>query len=86
MLGAPKRNGESLLQLSTVLQAVFLTALVAAVVWIAAVVSDDWSDWVVFGVILLTVVGAARAVFFRRYPTKKRTFVRSSEPGPDQRR
>ena len=72
------------MQLSTVLQALFGLALIAATIWIAALVSDSWADWVVFGVIILTVIGAARAVHVRRYPTKKRTFIRSS--GPDQRK
>lgn len=73
-------SGESLLQARTVLQAVFLVALVAAGIWVVAEVSEGWADWVVFAVIVLTVIGAARAVFFRRYPTKKRTFVRHGEP------
>jgi hypothetical protein len=71
----------SLLQLSTVLQALFLVALVAAAFWVVAQVATGWAGWVVFGVIVLTVIGAARAVFFRRYPTRKRTFIRSSRPG-----
>jgi hypothetical protein len=62
------------------LQGAFLVALVAAGIWVVAKVSEGWADWVVFGVIVLTVMGAARAVFFRRYPTKKRTFVRHSDP------
>lgn len=72
------------MQLSTVVQALFLLALAAAAVWVVAKVSTDWADWVVFGVIILTVIGAARAVFVRRYPTKKRTFIRHS--GPDRRK
>jgi membrane protein implicated in regulation of membrane protease activity len=73
-------SGESLLQARTVLQAVFLLALAAAGIWVVAKVSEGWADWVVFAVIVLTVIGAARAVFFRKYPTKKRTFVRHAEP------
>ena len=73
-------SGESLLQSSRVLQAVFLLALVAAALLVVAKVAQGWAGWVVFGVIVLTVVGGARAVFFRKYPTKKRTFVRHSEP------
>jgi intracellular septation protein A len=72
-------------QKSTVVQAVFLIVLAVAAVWVASRVADGWADWVVFGVIVMTVIGAARAVFVRRYPTKKRTFVRSSEPGPRPR-
>ena len=73
------------MQKSTVVQAVFLIVLVAAALWVTARVADNWADWVVFGVIVMTVIGAARAVFVRRYPTKKRTFVRSSDPGPRPR-
>ena len=73
-------SGESLLQSRTLLQAAFLLALAAAGIWVVAEVSEGWADWVVFAVIVLTVIGAARAVFFRRYPTKKRTFVRHSDP------
>jgi hypothetical protein len=62
------------------LQGAFLVALVAAGIWVVAKVSEGWADWVVFAVIVLTVIGTARAVFFRRYPTKKRTFVRHSDP------
>lgn len=40
---------------------------------------NDWSDWVVFGGILFTTVGAAVAVHKREYPTKKRTIVRDSD-------
>jgi hypothetical protein len=71
-------SGESLVQLSRVLQAVFLLVLVAAALWVVANVAKGWAGWVVFGVIVLTVIGGARAVFFRKYPTKKRTFVRHS--------
>jgi 1,4-dihydroxy-2-naphthoate octaprenyltransferase len=74
-------SGESLLQSRTLWQAVFLVALVAAGIWVVAKVSSGWADWVVFAAIVLTVIGAARAVFYRKYPTKKRTFVRHS--GPD---
>jgi len=42
--------------------------------------ATNWADWLVFGVIVLTTIGAARAVYTRRYPTKRRTFVRHSEP------
>jgi hypothetical protein len=73
-------SGESLLQSRTLLQGAFLLALVAAGIWVVAKVSEGWADWVVFAVIVLTVIGAARAVFFRKYPTKKRTFVRHSDP------
>jgi hypothetical protein len=57
----------------------FLVLVLAAVLVLAVTnVVDNWSDWVVLGVIVLTVVGVAIAVNNRRYPTKKRTFTRDS--------
>jgi hypothetical protein len=78
----PPANGRSLLQSRTVLQALILAAALAAGIYVVARVSDGWADWVVLAVIVLTVMGAARAIYTRRYPTKKRTFIRSSKPGP----
>jgi hypothetical protein len=70
------------MQSRTLLQAAIFALLVAALAWLVISNADDWSDWVVFAVIVLTTIGAARAVFTRRYPTKRRTFVRHSEPPP----
>jgi hypothetical protein len=43
--------------------------------------ADDWSDWVVFGVVICAALGGAIAIWNRQYPaaTKKRTFTRDSE-------
>ena len=60
---------------------VFL-AIVAALAWAVLSNMDNWADWVVFGVIVLTTIGAAIAIYPRRYPTKKRTFVRHSDRPP----
>jgi 1,4-dihydroxy-2-naphthoate octaprenyltransferase len=73
------------LQSRTILQVVILIAVVAALAFVVVRVSTGWADWIVLGVIVLTVLGGARAVFYRRYPTRKRTFIRHSGPGPDQR-
>ena len=73
------------MQAQTVVQAAILVAVIAALAYVVARVSSGWADWVVLGVIVLTVIGAARAIYTRRYPTKKRTFVRTSGPGPGQR-
>lgn len=70
------------MQSRTLLQALILAIVVAGLAWLVVSNSTGWADWVVFGVIVLTTVGAARAVYYRRYPTKKRTFVRHSEPPP----
>lgn len=73
------------MQSRTILQVVILIAVVAALAFVVVRVSTGWADWIVLGVIVLTVLGGARAVFYRRYPTRKRTFIRHSGPGPDQR-
>jgi uncharacterized membrane protein len=65
----------------TILQVVLLLAVVAVLTYVVVQVSTGWADWVVLGAIVLTVLGGARAVFYRRYPTKKRTFVRHAGPG-----
>ena len=66
----------------TVLQALVILVVVAALGYVVAKVSTGWADWVVLGMIVFTVLGAARALYTRQYPTKKRTFIRSSGPGP----
>src|SRR3954447_13643701 len=77
-----RRRGQILLQSRTPFQAATLLLIVAGLVWLVISNADDWSDWVVFGVIVLTTVGAAGAIYQRRYPTNRRTFVRHSEPPP----
>jgi cobalamin biosynthesis protein CobD/CbiB len=57
------------------MQAVVLVLVVAGLGWVVVSNVDGWADWVVFGVIVLTTLGAARALYERRYPTKKRTFI-----------
>jgi hypothetical protein len=54
---------------------IICSALIYAVVKVAT----DWSDWIVFGVIVLTAIGAAIAVNQRQYPTRKRAYTRSSD-------
>lgn len=66
----------------TVLQALVVVIVVAALGYVVARVSSGWADWVVLGAIVFTVLGAARALYTRQYPTKKRTFIRTSDPGP----
>jgi intracellular septation protein A len=63
-------------------QVLVFLAIVAALVWAVLSSMDNWADWVVFGVIVLTTLGAAIAVYPKRYPTKKRTFVKHSDPPP----
>jgi hypothetical protein len=70
------------MQSRTLLQAGVFALFAAGLVWLVISNADNWADWVVFGVIVLTTIGAARAVYTRRYPTKRRTFIRHSEPPP----
>jgi hypothetical protein len=60
-------------------QAVVFILLVIALAWAVLSSMDGWADWVVFGVIVLTTIGAAIAIYPRRYPTRKRTFIRHSD-------
>jgi hypothetical protein len=48
--------------------------------WIAVSSVRHWGDWVVLGVIVMTTIGVALAVWQPRYPTKKRTFIRTTKP------
>ena len=51
----------------------------AALIYVVFKVAADWSDWVVFGMIVVTAFGAAIAVNQRSYPTRKRAYTRQSE-------
>ena len=64
---------------ATALQAVGLRALTVALGVLVVSSAGGWADWVVFGVIVLTVFGAAVAVNRRDHPTAKRAFTRSSD-------
>jgi cytochrome bd-type quinol oxidase subunit 2 len=60
-------------------QVIVFILLVVALAWAVLSSMDGWADWVVFGVIVLTTIGAAIAIYPRRYPTRKRTFIRHSD-------
>jgi hypothetical protein len=64
------------------LQAVVFVLIVVALGWAVITNMDNSADWIVFAVIVLTTVGAAIAIYPRRYPARRRTFVRHSEPPP----
>ena len=70
------------MQRSLVVQGVAFTLLVAGLVYLVVSSADSWADWVVFGVLVLTALGAAIAAHDRRWPTRGRPISRSS----DQRR
>jgi multisubunit Na+/H+ antiporter MnhE subunit len=67
---------------TTMVQVLVFLAIVAALAWAVLSNMNNWADWVVFGVIVLTTIGAAIAIYLRRYPTKKRTFIRHSDQPP----
>ena len=67
------------MQTRTLLQAVAFCLLVAALAWAVLSNMSTWGDWVVFGVLVVFTIGAAIAIYPRRYPTRKRTFVSHSE-------
>jgi intracellular septation protein A len=67
---------------ATMVQVLVFLALVAALAWAVLSNMNNWADYVVFGVIVLTTIGAAIAIYPRRYPTRKRTFIRHSDQPP----
>lgn len=64
---------------SVVMQVAIVVAVALAGAWIVVWSVDDWADWIVLGVIILTVVGFAIAINHRQYPTKKRTFIKDAD-------
>jgi hypothetical protein len=59
---------------------VIVVALVCAgCIYLVFKVAADWSDWVVFAMIVITVFGAAVAIYPRRYPARKRAYTRRSD-------
>ena len=63
----------------TPLQVVALVAIFAFCVFLVLKVAVNWGSWVVLGVIIVTAVGAAIAIYPRRYPAQKRAYTRSSD-------
>jgi hypothetical protein len=61
----------------------FQALIVVAIIVVAALaitdVVDNWSDWVVLGVIVGTTIAVAHTVMNRQYPTRKRTITRDSK-------
>jgi hypothetical protein len=67
------------LPFSRMLQVGALTVLVAALALAVTDVVDDWSDWVVFGGIVVAAFGTMVAVNRRQYPTAKRSVTRDAD-------
>ncbi len=61
------------------MQALILGAIVAVLALAVTDVVDNWSDWVVLGVIVGTTIAVSFAVMNRQYPTKKRRVTRDSD-------
>ena len=53
--------------------------LVLALAYLVISSADSWADWVVFGVLALTALGAAIAVHDRRWISRGRPISRSSD-------
>jgi hypothetical protein len=60
-------------------QIIVLVGVIAAGAYAVISNADNWADYVVLGVIVLTTIGAAIAIYPRQYPTAKRAVSRSSE-------
>ena len=59
-------------------QVTVLAVVVAGLGYLVVRSVDNWEDWIVFGVILLTALGAAIAIYPRMFAKRKRTITRSS--------
>jgi O-antigen/teichoic acid export membrane protein len=64
---------------ATAVQGLAFCLLVAALAYLVISSADSWADWVVFGVLVLTALGAAIAVHDRRWITRGRPISRSSD-------
>jgi hypothetical protein len=60
-------------------QALLVALLVGVLALAVTDVVDNWSDWLVLGVIVFTTIAVAFTVYNRQYPTKKRSFTRESD-------
>jgi uncharacterized membrane protein len=61
------------------LQVLILVAIVIVLALAVLDVVDNWSDWLVLGVIIGTVIAVAFTVMNRQYPTRKRAMRRDSD-------
>ena len=61
------------------IQVIVVALICAFCIYLVFKVAANWADWVVLGMIVVTVLGAAVAIYPRRYPTRKRAYTRSSE-------
>jgi hypothetical protein len=61
------------------IQALIVAVIVAGLALVVTDVVDNWSDWVVLGVIVGTTIAVAFTVMNRQYPTRKRSIKRDSD-------
>ena len=60
------------------MQALLVVLLAVVLSIIVVQTANGWAGWVVFGGIIVAVVGTMIAVNRRQYPTQKRSFTRDS--------
>ena len=60
------------------MQALFVVLLAVVLAIVVIQVVNGWAGWVVFGGIIVAVIGTMIAVNRRQYPTQKRSFTRDS--------
>ena len=60
-------------------QVIVVALIFALCIYLVFSVAADWADWVVFTMFVVTALGAAIAIYPRRYPTRKRAYTRSSD-------
>jgi hypothetical protein len=61
------------------IQVLVVAAIAVGLVLVVTDVVDNWSDWVVLGVIIGTTIAVAFTIMNRQYPTRKRRFTRDSD-------
>lgn len=64
---------------TSAVQGLAFCLLVGALAYLVISSADSWADWVVFGVLVLTALGAAIAVHDRRWISRGRPISRSSD-------
>jgi O-antigen/teichoic acid export membrane protein len=64
---------------ATAVQGLSFCLLVAGLAYLVVSSADSWADWVVFGAIVVTALGAAIAVHDRRWISRGRPISRSSD-------
>ena len=61
------------------IQVILVALICAACIYLVFEVAAGWADWVVFGMVVVTFLGAAAAIYPRSYPTRKRSYTRRSD-------